>query len=243
LKHTRNPADQRAGEWPNSRLEPSTTPLQEVRSAYDAQYRTTPLRDSDRFYRWMAERMLRSLPTTSGKPTRIADIGCGGGYLLRELLAKNDTVTGYGVEISSEALVEAHKQAPEALLSTAQGEHLPFREGTFDAVACLGNLEHFIHPGAGARELARICRPDGTVWILLPNEFYSGTLWKVITEGYGPNHHQLIDRFATVNEWRDFLEEEGLQVRKITPYNRFKWWKKLLPRNLAWHFLYECRPR
>ena len=190
----------------------------------------------------MAERIVRSLPNPPERPVQVADIGCGGGYLLRELLAKKEPLKGYGVEISSEALVETQKQAPRALLSTAQGEHLPFGDNTFDAVACLGNMEHFIHPGAGARELARVCHPNGTVWVLLPNEYYSGTLWKVITKGYGPNHHQLIDRFATVNEWQDFLEEEGLQVREITPYNRFKWWKRLLPRNLAWHFLYECRP-
>ena len=224
------------------RVEPSTTPLSEVRTAYDVQYRTAPLRDSDRFYRWMARLMLRSVKRRTGEPLRVADIGCGGGYLLRELLAQDVALSAHGVEISTEALTEARRQASGARLVTAQGERLPYPDGCFDAVACLGNLEHFLDPGAGVRELARICRPDGTAWVLLPNGFYSGALWKVITEGYGPNHHQVIDRFAAVNEWRDFLESEGLQVRHITPYNRFKWWKKLLPRNLAWHFLYEARP-
>ena len=52
-----------------------------------------------------------------------------------------------------------------------------------------------------------------------------------------------MERFGTINEWRDFLQSNGLNVRSIIPYNRFKWWKRLLPRALAYHFLYRCTPQ
>jgi SAM-dependent methyltransferase len=216
----------------------------EVRAAYNARHSASIVRDSDRFYRWIAARIARALPAGHRGPAAVADVGCGGGYLLRELAraAPEGALRLHGLEISDVALREARREAPDARLVLAQGEALPYATGVFDAVACLGNLEHFIDPRAGARELARVCAKDGAVWILLPNGFYSGDLWRVIRTGYGPDHHQVLDRFAAVNEWRDFLEENGLAVDEVTPYNRFKWWKRLLPRNLAWHFLYRARP-
>jgi ubiquinone/menaquinone biosynthesis C-methylase UbiE len=170
---------------------------------------------------------------------RILDAGCGGGDLLAEL----PRCLCVGVDISDVALAEARRVAPRALLALAGGESLPFADRSFDRVVCLGNLEHFLDASRGARELARVVKPGGAVWVLLPNSFYSGALWRLLRTGYGPDHHQPIERFATIHEWRDFLEAHGLEVLEVRAYNRFKWWKRLLPRALAWHFLYRCRRR
>jgi len=215
----------------------------EVRAAYNSKHADCMIRDQDRFYRMVARHVLEYLDPERFGRARCLDVGCGGGYFLREIarLRSDDFRALHGIEVSDVALREARKQAPSAGLILAQGERLPYPDTTFDVVVCLGNLEHFIDPHAGARELARVCRPDGRVWILLPNSFYSGDIWRVIFTGYGPNHHQILDRFATINEWRDLLERNGLRVEEVMPYNRFKWWKRLLPRNLAYHFLYRAR--
>jgi SAM-dependent methyltransferase len=216
----------------------------EVRAAYDETHSRALLRDGDRFYRVMARRIASALAPARAGRASLLDAGTGGGYLLREA-ARLDAApfrSFHGIDISRVALRVARQEAPDAILLLAEGERLPYASGTFDAVACLGNLEHFIDPRRGARELARVCRPDGRLWVLLPNSHYSGDIWRVIRTGYGPNHHQIVDRFASVNEWRDFLEANGLAVEAVSPYNRFKWWKRLLPRNLAYHFLFEARP-
>ncbi len=202
----------------------------ELRSAYNARHGQALLRDGDRFYR-MIRRRIRPRPRSN-----LLDVGCGGGYLLREM----GDLRAVGVEISDVALRVAREVAPWALLVLGQGERLPFPDGVFDYVACLGNLEHFLNPAAGVREISRVLSPRGEAWILLPNSYYSGDLWRVIRTGYGPDHHQPVERFATLNEWRDFLQEGGLKVLEVHPYNRFKWWKRLLPRALAYHFLYRC---
>jgi SAM-dependent methyltransferase len=218
--------------------------LRRVREAYNAKHGASILRDSDRFYSGMARRIVEGVAAERRGSACLLDAGCGGGFLLREVLraAPRDFRAVCGLDVSDAALAVARAEAPTARLVLGQGEQLPFPDQCFDAVACLGNLEHFLEPGAGARELARVARPGAAVWILLPNSFYSGDIWRVIRTGYGPNHHQVLERFATVNEWRDFLAANGLTVEQIEPYNRFKWWKRLLPRNLAYHFLFRARP-
>ncbi len=215
------------------RRDPRTA--RELREAYNLTHARGILRDRPRFYAMVRRKM--SLPPNA----RVLDVGCGGGDFLR---AAEDFAAGnlapVGLDISDFALREALRVAPRAPLVLGEGERLPFRDRGFDAVVCLGNLEHFLDPRRGVREMARVLKPAGEAWILLPNSYYSGSLWRAIRTGYGPDHHQPVDRFGTINEWRDFLEDGGLRVRRIFPYNRFKWWKRLLPRALAWHFLYRC---
>ena len=228
------------------RPDPNRLPTaREVRLAYNARHAGSMLRDRDRFYQLMARRVLSFLDPGRLRSARLLDVGCGGGYFLREAhgRASSPFQALCGLEISDVALRAAKKEAPAAHLVLGQGEALPFCDRSFDAVVCLGNLEHFLDPVQGTRELERVCRLDGRIWVLLPNSYYSGDLWRVIRTGYGPNHHQILERFATVNEWRDLLEAGGLHVEEVLPYNRFKWWKRLLPRNLAYHFLYRARPR
>ena len=224
-----------------SRAPPSVSSL---RTAYNAQHERSILRDRARFYGMVARRLLACLDRSRIGQARLLDVGCGGGYLLSEVKLRSGGAFSslHGVDISDVALREARRQASDAFLLRAQGEALPYPDAAFDAVTCLGSLEHFVDPVEGAQELARVCRGTGKIWILLPNSFYSGDIWRVVRTGYGPNHHQALERFATVNEWRDFLEKAGLVVEEVTPYNRFKWWKRLLPRNLAYHFLYRARP-
>lgn len=214
-----------------------------MRAAYDAAYARSPIRDTDRFYRLLARRAASALSAARRGAPLALDVGCGGGYWLRELLLAlpDGRATAVGLEVSRVALAIARDAAPGARLLLAQGETAPFPDDTFDIVACLGNLEHFLDPAAGVREISRVLRPEGLAWILLPNSYYSGDIWRVLTTGYGPNHHQIIDRFATLNEWRDLLEAHGLRVEGVEPYNRFKWWKRLLPRAFAYHFLFRAR--
>jgi SAM-dependent methyltransferase len=50
----------------------------------------------------------------------------------------------------------------------AVGEHLPFRDGAFDAVLSLHVLEHVKNPFVCARELVRVLKPGGTLFAVTP---------------------------------------------------------------------------
>lgn len=202
----------------------------ELADTYDEIHRKHEFHDRPRFYGWIAD-------LAEVQPEQVClDIACGRGLLLSELEARG--AVSVGVDLSEVALLRCRENHSAALVAVADGERLPFASDTFDIAFHLGNLEHFFDPLAGAREMVRVMKPGGRAVVMLPNSYYSGDLWKVIRTGYGPNHHQPIDRFATRREWEDLLEEAGLTVEKTVAYNKFKWWKHLLPFNLAYHFVY-----
>lgn len=201
--------------------------------AYDALYRASPFEDRPALYRWV---------TTLARPApgqRLLDIACGLGGAL--VAAEATGAASFGLDLSREALGRARGRVRTARLCQADGSELPFADASFDVVLNLGNLEHFANLTAGLTEMRRVLVPAGRAWVLLPNLFYSGSIWRAIRGGGGPDHHQPIDRFATHSEWRDLLDVHGLQVVRSWPYHKGKWWKRMLPRNLAWHFLYETR--
>ncbi|MBE3040849.1 MAG: class I SAM-dependent methyltransferase [Chloroflexi bacterium] len=81
----------------------------------------------------------------------ILDVGCGNGFITKHLRARRVV----GLDPSPEAL--AHIQG-EHLVGTA--DHLPFRDGEFDAVVCTEVLEHLSEEvfNKAVKELSRVAK-------------------------------------------------------------------------------------
>ena len=207
--------------------------VKKVGEAYDALYRTSPFEDSPKLYGWVTA-------LAGVRPgDRVLDIGCGIGGALTAVTDVG--AEAWGLDISREALTQAKARCPKAHTLLADGARTPFPDGCFRHIYNLGSLEHLTDLHGGLHEIHRLLEDSGFAWLLLPNLYYSGTIWKVIRSGYGPDHHQPIDRFATKSEWQDLLEAAGLHVVKSYAYHKGKWWKRLLPKNLCWHFLFKTQ--
>jgi SAM-dependent methyltransferase len=96
---------------------------------------------------------------------KILDVGCGGGSYLYRL--KQWGWETYGVEPSETGAKQAHSLG----LSVTQGNltDAQFPGAFFDAVRLSNVLEHLSDPKAIFREIARILKPDGAVYITVPN--------------------------------------------------------------------------
>ena len=91
----------------------------------------------------------------------ILDIGCGTGVLEERMTFAGQVV---GVDITVEMLRLAQmKEIPSIRgLSLGDGEHLPFRDGSFDVVlSCY--VVKYCSPEQLAKEMARVLRTGGTL--------------------------------------------------------------------------------
>jgi SAM-dependent methyltransferase len=91
----------------------------------------------------------------------VLDVGCGPGGLTRRLVDLGCTVTG--CDPSETFAAAAAERVPQAEVVHARAEDLPFEDASFDAVLAQLVVNFMADPEAGARELARVTRPGGTV--------------------------------------------------------------------------------
>jgi ubiquinone/menaquinone biosynthesis C-methylase UbiE len=112
-------------------------------------------------------------------PSRVLDVGCGTGLLLRELAARVPGAISFtGVDAApgmiEQAVALALAADPRLSYSHATAEDLPFPDGMFDLVISTTSFDHWSDQGAGLAECRRVLAPGGhfvltdlfSVWLL-----------------------------------------------------------------------------
>lgn len=84
-------------------------------------------------------------------PKRVIEIGCGEGYLLKEMTAPERA----GIEISLRAAQLAAGRSG-AQLCVGCAEELPFVTGYFDCAVSIGVMTHFVDDVAATRQIHRV---------------------------------------------------------------------------------------
>lgn len=102
---------------------------------------------------------------------RILDLSTGTGWTSRVVARRGATVVGVDI---AEGLLDAARAKADAerlpiTYELGDAEHLPFKDGEFDAVVSTFGVMFASRPEAAAAELARVCRADGrialTTWL------------------------------------------------------------------------------
>lgn len=137
---------------------------------------------------------------------RILDVGCGTGANL-EMLAQFGEAAG--VDVSTEALDFCRERG---LRNVRQGEaeHLPYEDASFDLVTGLDVVEHLDDDLAGLREMHRVLRPGGRIFLFVPAFMF---LWGVQDD---ISHHR---RRYTLSGLQQVVREAGFEVERATYAN------------------------
>lgn len=96
-------------------------------------------------------------------PLQILDVGCGTGKLLELAVQEWPRAQLYGVDPAARMLEVAARRLPQAQLTPATAECLPFDDESIDLVFSTTSLGHWDCPQSGLREIHRVLRPGGSL--------------------------------------------------------------------------------
>lgn len=166
-------------------------------------------------------RLARRFSPWTGR--RALDVACGTGQWLQAIAANGGIPVG--IDISDVALNICRNALPQAELHCGPAERLPFEDGQFDFISCLGALEHFLDPKEAMKEMKRVAKPDALLLLLVPNAdflpaqlgLYRGT-WQ----------SSMKEEARSLLEWQELFESAGLRVQAR--------WRDLHILSLSWIF-------
>jgi SAM-dependent methyltransferase len=107
---------------------------------------------------------------------KILDLGCGPGSMPAQLAGLNVT----GVDVDPKSISRTFPSA------CADSHRLPFAGASFDLVICHHTLEHFHDIPGTIREIRRVLRPDGRLFVSVPDGYsFSDWLYRFLLCGGG----------------------------------------------------------
>ena len=137
------------------------------------------------------------------------DVGCGVGWALRYCFDK--TIKCVGFDISEKAIYLSKNILHQRITTlVADGEKLPFKDGTFDLISSLGTIEHFSSPTKGLEEIKRVTKKGGQILLVVPNSYWVLNKVKLYKGTEQPQ-----EMLATLGEWARFIQKYNLDIKDI----------------------------
>ena len=172
-------------------------------------------------------------------------------------VARRAGADAWGVDASPEAAAIAALRAPGRILCAA-AEELPLPTGSVDLVYCYSTLEHVADAGRAVREMVRVLRPGGALYLHTPNRwacfeghyklFWLPGLPRPLATAYlalrgRPTAFLRTLRPLTLAECRAFVEAAGARVTRVLDdgMNR-PVGGRLWPLVRAYYLLFGVRP-
>jgi ubiquinone/menaquinone biosynthesis C-methylase UbiE len=131
---------------------------------------------------------------------KVLDVATGGGHVARRLRAE-------GCEVVT---VDSSPGMRPDVLSRA--EHLPFADGSFDVVVTRIAAHHFEDVRAAVAEMERVSNR----LVVVEDTLFSSDRHEEAEKLRDPTHV----RSYTEEEWRELLEEAGLEVEQVERFEK-----------------------
>lgn len=100
---------------------------------------------------------------------RLLNLGSGtGGF---NAVAEQAGIKTWGIDPDTDAVAIARTRVPTGRVLCAVAETLPFSDSSFDVVYCYSTLEHVQDARQAVREMVRVLRSDGALYLHTPNRW------------------------------------------------------------------------
>jgi len=109
-------------------------------------------------------------------PSRIVDVGCGTGRLLRAVSVRWPEARLIGIDPAEQMVSQAARLSPDATFARAPAEALPLPDESTDIVLSSISFHHWADQERGLQEIARVLRPGG-LFCLADHTFGLGKLF------------------------------------------------------------------
>jgi SAM-dependent methyltransferase len=155
--------------------------------------------------------------SSAGDGATILDVPCGGGVALRALRPDQD-VRYIAADISERMLARTRRRAAARGLRQVEVVHtdmlaLPFEDASMDVVLSLSGIHMVAEQELAVRELARCCRPGGTLVGATFLREGSGRQRRLFETG-SRSGHALPPRLEDLRGW---LRDGGVEQAEIAP--------------------------
>jgi ubiquinone/menaquinone biosynthesis C-methylase UbiE len=150
----------------------------------------------------------------------VADIACGTGILAERIAKELRPTEIYGVDMSDGMLAQARARSSEVQWRKGPAEHLPFEDGTLDAVVTTSAF-HFFDQPAAQREFHRVLAPGGLAAVATLSPRQPLPLHRLSANRLNPAHNP-----SPAEVWALF-ENAGFRVSDQHRVNRPVWTRAL----------------
>ncbi len=166
------------------------------------------------------------LTSTSGTGSRVLDVGCGTGRYSAYVRDAGNMVIG--MELVRNAARATLDRGIPVFVADSEAS-FPFADDAFDSAQCIEVIEHLMDPVATLREIHRVLKPGGSLFISTPNAAWwahrASLLLGIPSFGHSPAYPVEVNmhiRHFTTGTLTAFLNRVGFRVvRRQGTYTGF----------------------
>ena len=155
--------------------------------------------------------------------SRVIDLGCGGGNLLKYLITQKNAV-GTGIERNEAKVTDCIAKGLSVLQGDINDEVLDYPDNTFDYVILSQTLQQVYEPDVLIRSMLRVGKRG---IVSFPNFSHWSPRLQLLLSGFAPVTKQLPYewyntpniRVITIKDFRKFIHEVGLSILKEAAIN------------------------
>ncbi|MBD64776.1 MAG: 3-demethylubiquinone-9 3-O-methyltransferase [Halobacteriovoraceae bacterium] len=179
---------------------------------------------------------------------KIADIGCGAGFLTNYLAKHFNHVTGIDASENSLEIAKQYDDSGKVIYTFGDAYHLPFEDQSLEVVCAMDFLEHVEDPKRVIAECSRVLKPGGLFFYHTFNRNWLSYLIVIkFMEWFVPNtpkNLHVLHLFIKPSELKNWCREYHLTPHEtigLGPKFNKGFFKSLLKRRVTSDFQFELK--